>query len=567
MGSEATQFAPQTGKHYSNGLPKDELDRLTDAGVQQVSLGIQRRNARGHLLTITGSFIRTIDELYDVENYVGGLLGGGQYRITVRDVASIRNTFFSFEMILEGAPKLIGAPPSTLPQTVTAGTQPVDIHTTGFDTDSAWFKSLRPEERAALLRGAPPAMFASDQVLAEQVRARDEELAKIREAREKEAVETKARLEKMEAQLAEERERAREAQANARVAALEAKLQALAEARAQPTAPQPTLLEQMTAAAPMIAAAAPILQSWFSSRASESEKALTTQQQVLNTVLAQSLAPRPDSTKELLMAVGPMLTPLLAKALDGKGPEQQAALFQAMTESQLQTVSMMSQLLEGMAPPPESPVGMAVRTALEGLQRVAMMYASTRGGLPGQLPAPPSPVGNLHAHGPSAPAYDRGGPDEQVVDSPNADAAMPAPRRRAQPRPPGPELQALFGLLPSDFQTPAWRTILEQLHTEPPPPAESVATLIAGHVEDLMQLGQLPAALSQLTEHPRETLEAMLEVLPVAGKNPGYVRSVLDLVLEYLASDGFIPVPQTQEPAEGEVEGEGEEPVAEAAES
>lgn len=553
MGSEATQFTPQTGKHHSDGMPRGELDRLADAGVQTVSLFIQRRNGRGHLLTIPGSFVRTIDEMYDIENYLGALFGGGQFRVTVRDVGNIRSTFFSCEVVIEGAPKLVHAPPASLPGTVTSGTSPTDVHTGGIDTDSAWFKNMSPAERAMLLRNAPAAMFASDQVLAEQVRARDEELAKIREQREKDAAETKVRLEKMERELIEAREREREAQANARVAALEAKLQALAEARAQ-VAPQPTLLEQMTAAAPAIAAMAPILQSWFGSRASESEKALTTQQQVLNTVLAQSLAPRPDSTKELLLAVGPMLTPLLAKALDSKGgPEQQAALFQAMTEANLSNVGMMVNLLENMAPPAESPTGMAVRTALEGLQRVAMAYASTRGGLPGQLPSPPSPVGNLHAA--PAPAYDRG---EDAVDAEGATSTPATPtRRRRAPRPPGPELQTLFGLLPSDFQTPPWRTILEKLHTDPPPSVEVMATLITSHIETLIELKQLPAALSQLQEQPRETLEALLEMLPVAGSNPRYVREVLDTVLTFMAADGYLPAPApvTTDAEEGDVEG------------
>jgi hypothetical protein len=395
---------------------------------------------------------------------------------------------------------------------------------------------------------APGATTSSDEVALRQVADLKGELATMR-------AESKAMLEKLNSentrlreQLAE-RERAVEAERHrAELSALTARIEAMQQAQSRP---QPESKSNVTDWAPLAAAVAPVLSAWISSQSSAAAKSLEVQQQGLQSLMQATLGQsnKTSDVEKLITTLGPLVMPLISENMKSRGPEAQAGLFQAMAENNLNSVAMMAQLIEAFASAggKEEPWYLPmIKEALGGVVQVAQAYTQQPGGLPGQQPIPPRPSGALAAYS----TLDEAAPP-QAPQQAAPTAKRPAPQQPKVPQ----NLEVLFSLLPGEFQTNEWRAILRALHAEPAPPADKVAVMLTSHLEHLVTFDMVPALLSQVREHPRATLEALLEKLPVARSNPSYAKQVLDLTLTYLAEDGFAG-PASGEPVEAEVEAE-----------
>jgi hypothetical protein len=395
---------------------------------------------------------------------------------------------------------------------------------------------------------APGATTSSDEVALRQVADLKGELATMR-------AESKAMLEKLNSentrlreQLAE-RERAVEAERHrAELSALTARIEAMQQAQSRP---QPESKSNVTDWAPLAAAVAPVLSAWISSQSSAAAKSLEVQQQGLQSLMQATLGQsnKTSDVEKLITTLGPLVMPLISENMKSRGPEAQAGLFQAMAENNLNSVAMMAQLIEAFASAggKEEPWYLPmIKEALGGVVQVAQAYTQQPGGLPGQQPIPPRPSGALAAYS----TLDEAAPS-QAPQQAAPTAKRPAPQQPKVPQ----NLEVLFSLLPGEFQTNEWRAILRALHAEPAPAADKVAVMLTSHLEHLVTFDMVPALLSQVREHPRATLEALLEKLPVARSNPSYAKQVLDLTLTYLAEDGFAG-PASGEPVEAEVEAE-----------
>lgn len=105
------------------------------------------------------------------------------------------------------------------------------------------------------------------------------------------------------------------------------------------------------------------------------------------------------------------------------------------------------------------------------------------------------------------------------------------------------EIDGLVHLIPDDFRTQEWRTILIELHMRTP--VEQTADLIVSHLEHLIRFRKLPKRLANLQVSPDATLRPIFSFLPIARQDPEYVDAVLSAIVDFLTKDGFV---QAEEP-------------------
>lgn len=572
-------------------IPLDQINDLAKS-MEEVSIRLCRRNERGQVATVyNGIKVRTLD-LAKIDDWSREMSGGGRYRCEVKDpLDSGRYVMSPFWFSVEGPPRpprFLGSPVDFTPGQAqgAAGMQSYYQGPQGYQPPqqngygapaaqpqpsaspayapppSPWSQGLDPSQRGGYQptpyyaarplmerpQMAPGATTSSDEVALRQVADLKGELATMR-------AESKAMLEKLNSentrlreQLAE-RERAVEAERHrAELSALTARIEAMQQAQSRP---QPESKSNVTDWAPLAAAVAPVLSAWISSQSSAAAKSLEVQQQGLQSLMQATLGQsnKTSDVEKLITTLGPLVMPLISENMKSRGPEAQAGLFQAMAENNLNSVAMMAQLIEAFASAggKEEPWYLPmIKEALGGVVQVAQAYTQQPGGLPGQQPIPPRPSGALAAYS----TLDEAAPS-QAPQQAAPTAKRPAPQQPKVPQ----NLEVLFSLLPGEFQTNEWRAILRALHAEPAPAADKVAVMLTSHLEHLVTFDMVPALLSQVREHPRATLEALLEKLPVARSNPSYAKQVLDLTLTYLAEDGFAG-PASGEPVEAEVEAE-----------
>ena len=578
-------------------IPLDQINDLAK-NLEEVSIRLCRRNERGQVATVyNGIKVRTLD-LAKIDDWSREMAGGGRYRCEVKDPTDTgRYVMSPFWFSVEGPPRpprFLGSPvdftpgqaqgaaamqqhyyppPSPPPGYGAPAPQPQPSGSPAYaPPPSPWSQGLDPSQRGGYQpqpyyaarplidrpQVAPGATTSSDEVALRQVADLKGELATMR-------AESKAMLEKLNTEntrLREqvaERERAVEAERHrAELSALTARIEAMQQAQSRP-APEAT--SKVTDWAPLAAAVAPVLSAWISSQSSAAAKSLEVQQAGLQSLMQATLgqASKTSDVEKLITTLGPLVMPLISESMKSRGPEAQAGLFQAMAENNLNSVAMMAQLIEAFASAggKEEPWYLPmIKEALGGVVQVAQAYTQQPGGLPGQQPMAPKPSGALAAY--------------STLDEAEAHRAQPTqqpakrPTPQAQPKVPQ-NLEMLFALLPGDFQTPEWRAILRALHSEPAPQADRVAVMLTSHLEHLVTFDLVPALLSQVNEHPRATLEALLEKLPVARTNPAYAKQVLDLTLAYLAEDGFAGAGSAPTKLEADTKGEAAEAEAEEA--
>jgi hypothetical protein len=558
------------GKTYRDGIPHEQIEELASK-FDEVPVRMQRRNARGQLATLGASAItvKTV-ELSTIDEWAPKQYGGGQFRVEVKDPTFPTRIVFAFEFLVEGMPinsnpipnVPAGVGPAMTYNPFAPQTQPLPAGVIPAGSvpgapSAAWVAGLHPVERAHFLAsqqgGAPATTFASDQVAMAQNAKLEARLAQMEERAEAQRKMSEEKIAALQAAEASAREAAKDALRQGEIKALTAKLEAMS---SRP--PEKSMVDLVAGLAPLV----PLGIAWVQSNAQQQQAQLQHQQAGFQAMIGAATQRPADSTKELISTLTPILGPILGKLVEGnkEGPAQQAALYNAMAEANMNTISMAAQLVAEQAPPPTSAAGAVISQVLEGVKNIAAQYMLSQGGLPGQLPAGPRPAGVMRGGGNNAappPQVNVGGYSTveevagEVVEEKKGGEA-PAPK------PPPAEVEALFGMLPDDFQSAEWRTILRALHTEPPADADMISGLLASHLEHLANFNLIPAMLSSIRDRPRETLEAVLEKLPVAMKHPDYARSVMQKTLAYLMEDGFVPRPAPAKAAGGDHEEDGD---------
>jgi hypothetical protein len=518
-------------------IPLDAIRDLA-ANYQQVVVRVKRRNDKGQLGTCYSSVRFETMDLAKIDDWCRDMAGGGHYRIEVlRPDDPTKYAMPPFTYRIEGAPR----PPRFLgnPQDQTAAQPPphpgAPMSYPQYPAPpQPWAAGLHPTQRAAYAPPqqvyTPPARSSGTdeptKIALTQIAELKAEVERIRGDAKTNNQKLEDENKRLQERLDEERRRASEERHAAEIAALR---QAIEQKNSAPEVKPSGPADLIAALAPFV----PVFTSMISGRNDQASKALEAQMSGVQTLMQATLdqANKGNDMEKLVGTWGPILTPLITKMLDQKSPEAQSAMFQAMADNQLNSVAMMAQLIEAFGTKDgEQPWWLPmVQETLGGVVQMTEAYMQGQG-LPGQPPAMRQPpTGALHAPQ-GAGGYTTMAEPVGTTSGPQA----PAPAAVK------PGIRLMFTMLPGDYQTVEWKTILEGLHTEPPTAAEQTATLLAGHLEHLINFNLLPETLSTIVANPRETLEALLEKLPIARSNPGHARQVLDLALTYLLEDGFI---------------------------
>lgn len=259
---------------------------------------------------------------------------------------------------------------------------------------------------------------------------------------------------------------------------------------------------------------------------------------------------------------------LLKEVMNQKSPEMQAALINQMLEMQITSVGAMANLVKETMPD-QPPVWL--QAILGGLDKVGSMaeeYIQSRNEQPvqrqmHQMPAPPAPRQFVP---PASQALVADEPHVVVIDATGAPAPdqppapTPAPvESAAEPSPEelergvneamnleddaarveavSAEVDKLAPLLPADFHTVEWRTILIELHVQRPP--ERVAHILTRQLSHLIEFRGLPQRLSGFLADPTKTLQALVGWLPIWNRDRAYCEKVIELTVGFLAQEGY----------------------------
>ena len=525
-------------------IPEEEIARLAET-IETVLIKVRRRNDKGQLATLYSGLRFQTEDLISIEDWCARNGGGGRYRIDVYSLdAPGKRPMPAFEFLLEGTPRphrsLAHPEPINPADDRPRYAEPrpgVDYVVEPGALGQAWGAGLHDEQtRAQFFGGAslgfdrgsrrnqaqlpPGATMASDALAVKQIAKLEAELAEQRH----ESKSLMARLEADAARAREEAQREREKAREERHQSEMAQLRMLIDAKSQGKE-KSSVAEIAATLAPFV----PVLQALVVSKSDAGSKALDAQMSGVNTLMQATLqqSQKPDFM-ETLVKFAPIVTPMIAKFFDSRSPEQQAALYQAMSEQNLNSVAMMAQLVEALAPADAEaqPWYPMIKETLAGIVNMTAAYTQAPGGLPGQRPAPLPSSGFVH-----------GAQATAQIAAPDDASGSTFGDAPAQPTPSN--LDALFTFLPQQYQTREWRMVLEFIHATPLDVAHA-ATALTNQLEHLISFQMLPSDLAALQDKPRETLLGLMQFLPVAQSNPQGASDVIDATLRFLQQDEFL---------------------------
>jgi hypothetical protein len=248
-------------------------------------------------------------------------------------------------------------------------------------------------------------------------------------------------------------------------------------------------------------------------------------------LMKMQMAPKPDSTMELMKNILPLALPLLQQSISNKSPDAIAALLEATQNSQMQAIGMTMQMIEQMTPE-EKPVW---------AQALMEFLGSMRG------------VGERIFD-----KFEQGQqqPQQQMRQLPQGQPQV-MHQQSARPRETDPvaaEIDALLmPMLPPEFQTVEWRNIIVALKKAAP--AEILSKMLADHLGMLIENKMLPRQLANFAEEPVDGLDSLIRPLvgPL-GLTDDYAGPVMWQTLELLAERGLIDWEAPQGDGDGDEE-------------
>lgn len=494
------------------GLPEETLREAAHKHVRVLVKVERRSTATGReKWGAVGQFEMDIADVWMIEAFVGREIGAGEFKIDVFDAddVSVRVTP-PFTIAVEGKAKRPettdhAAPPAAVSVRATPApvqAAPVPQHSGGQPV----YPPYPPHY------GTPGRSMDATSVAMN-------ELAELKAAQAKMAEQLKAAQERE----AQAREEAREAKHRGELAALNAKLEALA--TREPPPPAKTFDPAAFAAsiAPLAAAFAPVLGAMLQTRAASAEAQAKLQFESMQSLMRATLeqANRESPIEKLI----PLALPLIQSAMAGKGSDaaSQAALYETLMNGQLNTVSMMAQLVAAQAEnvAPESPMAEVIKAGL--------------GALGGAM---------------------EGWFQSQAAKS--AAGALPPPAQEPKPSAPtaiarvNPQVENLWSKIPAQYRSDDLRALIEAVHNAPLPEPADTADALASILEGHVNAGKLPEAALYNIADPEETLIGFtIQAVPHLAQQPEWLRETARLTVEMLREDGYLPTLTEESEEEG----------------
>lgn len=510
----------------NKALPDIPLEQIKGVLEQHpdVRLIFKRQTAKGTWASLPSVTMATA-ELATLDDWLREQHGGGRYRISARNPQNELDEIVTpFYVEISGAPKqLVREPdPSHQPRMRAPG-GPLGFQSGPASPAMPWrgMQYVRDAHPEPAGNDLDPSQFMSqtpDAIAMENVRALRDELRDLRADQVREKREHEQRLEGERLERAKiEKEGVKEQQRH------EKELMALRmEMIAKTSAPPATAPVDYVG---LLAGLAPVLVAMIS--AGKDKQALllqaqqaTAQQQTagMQTMLATiEKGNKPDnSMKDLLV----LALPLVMKVMDEKSPGAVTKLISAMADNQLQTISMVSQLMTQMAPDNDNPWMDVARKAIEGVQSVAEQMVDvqvtkatgTTRQQRNEMPANATPV----AQQPVTQLTARSAPTDF------ADALFNSPN------------------LPAEMRSKEWYALFTQLHDLHADP-RATAIALSQHLETLADADRLPPMFAGMLDEngpaPSTLLRPFLEQLPLAQLAPQRLDSLCAIFDEILTAD------------------------------
>jgi hypothetical protein len=505
-----------TNPAITKALPDIPLEQVKAAMDQhpEVRLVIKRHTAKGTWASLP-SYTMVTAELASIEEWLRENHGGGRYRVSPRNPQNeLEEVTAPFYVEIAGAPRTEQQPmrqraPSPFGQPITPLRSGIP----------SW--PQMPNIREARRDEGPdfdPSQFMTqtpDAIAMEQVRVMREELRDLRADNAKLLEVSERKLE------AERAERARADKDHLKFQ--QAHDKEIMDFRMQLIAAQSTPKVPQIDWVPLIVAAVPVVTALITSGKDRQALQLNAQQEAAKLQSQQTQAifgaldkgHKPDTGLKDMLALA---MPLVIKIMDEKSPSAVTKLISAMADNQLQTISMVGQLMQQMAPDDSNPWMDVARKAIEGVQSVAEQMVEVQAVKTGtararvQQSAPPQSTQKALSPA-STPAE-------------FADALFNAPN------------------LPAELKTQTWYELFAMMHDVKQDPRET-AIAISKHLESLADANKLPAMFAGVLEDdgkpPSTHLRPFLDQLPLAQLSPQRLNAICTAFDEVLTADDEAP--------------------------
>lgn len=564
-------------KGWNEGIPHEQIAELAKSFVE-VHVKLHRFNQKGLPGSIYGRALFATAELSQIDAWAGRQAGGGTYGVEIFDPENATNEVLQrFRFSVEGAAQRArpldiehGGDGQTDP-TANGYDQQHDSRVIGGQTAHT-FAQLGAAAAQNGMGGMPPsygqpqrpgypgnyaqqraqqqgfqaqqpptnlgpgATVAADQVLiaqlAEMRAALAQQGAALEQARKQAEVAEKQRTERehtLQRQLEAEKHRAELAASEAR---MEARFAELTRANRPAEKSGLDVVELMGLVVPLI-------QTWMQTSATTAAENARLQMQM-------ALGNKPGDPFEQMAK----LTPLLERMAGGKGKggdhESMMALVSQVSDSQMAQAQMAANMVKTFAEtnlPEEHPAMPVVKQLIESMQSVGVAYFNNKE-QEAQREANEKRLAQQQARQLEQQTAARKQAELDATRPPTVVpmSAVPPAARPAAVAPvvaaPGTKLSvdpAMFAMLPPAFQTPEWRQLLTELHTEnddgtPAVPADEIAQYIAHYIEHLVIFKAVPPELIGVLAKPRETITQAFALMPVRARHPEYVERVVAYV-------------------------------------
>ncbi len=480
-------------------LPEPPLEKLRDIATNHASCWctIRRKNQGGGYTQLGNRRSISAEDVINIETFVRSVGGGGKYRVELLSETDYMSLCEPFMVELDGMPILngvqrtqLGLVPGVDPRAIVQG------HSALFDQTAG--DPAHPVSQ----QGFDPVRYwnqTPDQIATNELERARKDAETERNRREAERLKAEKETDALKAQLAELRTQMVAAEARRETSAIQAQFDALrAELNAaRNQAPAKPAIDWV-ALAPVIGALVPLFTTMINAGKERTNAQVQSQQELLK----QLLVNKPEGFNlEKLVALAPVVTPLVKAFLEERSPSKTAEVLATMADQNMAQLSLVSQMLTPVLEQSNDPTAEFIMRAISGIQDVAMkVVASTK--------APIKQLANQPA---------------QQLNATNTTASAPAPDPAVEDI----IQQIVASQLPPAYKTAEWLDIYRDLFNGVP--ADTVAKTIADHLNDLHAANTLPPEMRPVfesTDKPSTTLIQLLRSL-LPPDNDAYMRAVL----------------------------------------
>jgi hypothetical protein len=574
-------------------VPLEAIKDLIEKGINEVSVKISRRNHRGQLQALVSQWILPPADLQNLDGRLGQMCGGGEYLVdSFNTVNLLEKVLPPFMIRIEGAPRpadttmLSGQMQQAAGMPVFGGSQmqhnpfdprhgqapmvpglltpqgasgPLPLASVpgmpfayapaqqNFQSPFGWAGGLAPQQQAEYLAHyaqqaqlPPGATVASDAMALKQVSDMKAEVATARAAaeaaeekleaeRKAHALATSALNERLDKIERDGRERAHqltielmEKKFTSQIAQMQTEQKAAAAAAA--LAAQVPKSDPIASYIPLLTAFVPVFVAMVSGGKDQ-------QAQMMSSMVQLATPKQNNANLDLVKTLAPLLTPMLLKFMDSRGPDAQSRAYEVLADSNMQQMGMMAQFIQTMAASQgnESPWVPFLQQAAGGIMETIGAYMESK---KQQQAQGPTLIHQGHV------VQGLGAGPQPVPQQPMGTTVVPPQPQPAQPETPEQivNMIMLSPQVPREFKTQGWHDVLLAIHRQAP--VEQAAETFLHHVESLMQTNTLPQVLSQILSQPEQIIGGLLRGLPIAAINAGYTEALITEILRAINEPG-----------------------------